>query len=308
MQSGERTRALARVILEDPALTAQVLKVANSTFYNLGGRRITTVSRAFVILGFDNIRRLVLGLRLSGLLALLPEHHIYRRLWRHSLATAFFSRDLACLAGGAEGEAVFIAGLLHDIGKFILGHLHGEEYVALLECHACELDFDFCRAEREAFACNPQEVGALLAHSWGLPRELIQVVSRHRPGSDWREFYDALPELRAFVVLANRMARVMELRELISRDEFQCHVRQLAVRAQTGWGIEPEKFAVLFDEINEKLLVAAAYFGIRLDDFYAPVAADGPPVVAREINGAGLLEASIKISEAAARQPGGEER
>ncbi|RLB68310.1 MAG: hypothetical protein DRH03_10005, partial [Deltaproteobacteria bacterium] len=73
---------LGRVILEDPALTAQVLKVANSTFYNPRGNKISTVSRAIVILGYDNIRRLVLGLSVSRMFTLLPRWSVYRRLWR----------------------------------------------------------------------------------------------------------------------------------------------------------------------------------------------------------------------------------
>jgi len=293
-------KELARVILDDPALTAQVLKVANSTFYNPAGQRIKTVSRAIVILGFENIRRLVLGFNVSRLMALLPEHPVYRRLWRHSLAVALFARDLARLDGCDEVEAVFVAGLLHDVGKFILGHLHGEAYIELLERHVCEIDFDFCRAEREAFSCNHQEVGAMLAHAWGLPRDLIRVISRHQSGPDWRELSEALPGGRSYVILANRMARVLELQNGDGDDEFSFHLRRLVQPARRCLGLEEEVFVALFVDINEKILATAAYFDIRLDDLCCPVGNElDPPVVAREIDEARLLEISMRISEMA---------
>ena len=111
---------LVRVILDDPALTAQVLKIANSTFYNPRGSKITTISRAIVILGFDNIRRLVLGLSVSRMFTLLPRWSVYRRLWRHSLATALLARGLARVDAYKETEAAFVGGLLHDVGTAVI--------------------------------------------------------------------------------------------------------------------------------------------------------------------------------------------
>ncbi|NPA25217.1 MAG: HDOD domain-containing protein [Deltaproteobacteria bacterium] len=294
-------KELARVILDDPSLTAQVLKVANSTYYNPRGSRIKTVSRAIVILGFDNIRRLVLGLSVSRLFTLLPAWNVYRNLWRHSLATAILSRDLAREDGFADVEVAFVAGLLHDVGKFILGHLHGEAYAGLLETYRQQPETDLCRLESEAFYCNHQEVGTLLAQSWGLPRELIRVISRHRPGPRWRYFIENRSGLGSYVILANRMAHLLELKSRVAVSEYQERLRELQPQAEIAFGLDREGFNDLLESLADKIREAAAYFDIELDDPETPSPdrspAVGRTIVKRFIDESAFSDLTLKISE-----------
>ncbi len=294
-------KELARVILDDPSLTAQVLKVANSTYYNPRGSRIKTVSRAIVILGFDNIRRLVLGLNVSRLFTLLPAWNVYRNLWRHSLATAILSRDLAREDGFADIEAAFVAGLLHDVGKFILGHLKGEAYAGLLETCRRQPETDLCRLESEAFYCNHQEVGALLAQSWGLPRELVRVIGRHRPGPRWRYFVENRSGLGGYVILANRMAHLPEFEERAADSEYRKELDELQSRAEIAFGLDRESFDGLRENLGDKIRDAAAYFDIELDDPEAP-SPERPPtagetVVRRFVDENAFSDLTLKISE-----------
>ncbi len=300
---------LGRVILEDPALTAQVLKVANSTFYNPRGNKISTVSRAIVILGYDNIRRLVLGLSVSRMFTLLPRWSVYRRLWRHSLATALLARELAQADGFKEAEIAFVGGLLHDVGKLIIGHLHGEAYAEILESCSRDPEIDLCRAESEAFYCNHQEVGGLLAQSWGLPIELVRVIARHRPGADWRYFDEALPGLGAYVMLANQMAHLLELQGQdgdveVSGDEspYRQKVEALSLRAGTAFGIGLPDFLDLLENLSAGISEIAASLDIALDDLRLDEGLGSSRrdlsrgVVKKQVDREALFDITIKIS------------
>jgi len=288
---------LGRVILDDPALTVQILKIANSTFYNPQGTKITTISRAIVILGFDNIRRLVLGLSVAKMFMLLPRWTVYRRLWRHSLATAQLARNLASRDGFADTEVAFVSGLLHDVGKFVMGHLHGEEYAEMLNAGYLEPNFDLCRAEGESFYCNHQEVGGLLAQSWGLPQELVQVIGRHRPGSDWRYFDEALPGLGGYVILANQMAHLLDLPA--DNDENEAVAENLRPRAENAFGISTAEFDQFLENLEAEIAQTAEFLDVALDDLRLD---DGPDnsanrIVKKHIDRDALLEVTMKLSE-----------
>ncbi|MCD6533699.1 MAG: HDOD domain-containing protein [Deltaproteobacteria bacterium] len=306
---------LGRVILDDPSLTAQVLKVANSTFYNPRGTKITTISRAIVILGFDNIRRLVLGLSVSKMFTLLPRWTVYRRLWRHSLATALLARELARADGFKEPEAAFVGGLLHDVGKLILGHLHGEAYAGILEQGYQGAGFDLCQAENEAFYCNHQEVGSLLAQSWGLPTELVRIIGRHRPGADWRNFTESLPGFSAYVILANQMAHLLDLQtddEVSGGSDNEVQYRQkaeaLSLLAGSAFAINETDFKELLENLADEITDIAASLDIALDDLRldggAAVGADSGRVVKKHVDREELFEATMKLSELAVLHEG----
>ena len=302
---------LGRVILDDPALTAQVLKIANSTFYNPMGIKINTITRAIVILGFDNIRRLVLGLSVSRMFTLLPRWSVYRRLWRHSLATALLARGLAQIDGFKEAEVAFVGGLLHDVGKLILGHLHGETYAEILERRDLEPEFDLCRAENETFYCNHQEVGGLLAQFWGLPTELVRVIGRHRPGRDWRYFEESLPGLAAYVIMANQVAHLLDLQagdgvstESENAAQYRQRRKALSQRAGAAFAVSEVDFKGLLENLDDEITDIAASLDIALDDLRledgAAIPGGRPGRAAKKhIDREGLLEVTMKLSELA---------
>ena len=110
------SKILERAILADQALTAKILKIANSSFYGCI-RAINTVAAAIVLIGFKGIKTLALAASLES---------FYRRmdltekmLWEHSVGAAIaahlLSKKLHCYA-----EEAFVGGLMHDIGKVIL--------------------------------------------------------------------------------------------------------------------------------------------------------------------------------------------
>ncbi len=120
--------AVSKIIETDPGISVRVLEIVNSAFYGLR-RKVTTLSEAVVILGLDEIKKQALGMTMF-------EHNMFKNgrakqfdrllFWRHSLAVAVLSLEIARQTDAVNPEEAYIAGLLHDVGKIFLD-LQGRE-------------------------------------------------------------------------------------------------------------------------------------------------------------------------------------
>ena len=130
-------REVAKIISLDEALTSRVLRVANSSHFGLP-RRVSTISRAIVLMGYNGIRSLALAVTLfndvGDIARRLPDRD-RERFWRHSIAVATGARQLAVRQhlAAEHTEEVFVAGLLHDIGKLIFLEYFPEAYAEVQE-------------------------------------------------------------------------------------------------------------------------------------------------------------------------------
>ena len=160
---------LSQVILRDQALTANILKLANSAFYG-NARQVTTVTEAVVLLGFSVIKSLAISSHTARLLDReLAGYGMARgELWKHSLSVAFTSRRIAVEMRLAPVEEAFIAGLLVDIGKVILSS-RLEEAFATVSRETLEQDRPFHEVERDVLGFDHAELGAMIATGWGFP-------------------------------------------------------------------------------------------------------------------------------------------
>ncbi|TCO82062.1 HD-like signal output (HDOD) protein [Plasticicumulans lactativorans] len=172
----EPNDVLAAVAL-DPALTARVLRAANSALYNARGR-VRSLNQALMLMGVKGVLNLALGFTFRHLLAGGAGH---ARYWRRSVLAAIAARETAQRVALSAVDESFIAALLQDIGIPALAAAAPEAYareVGEPECHA-----ERCAAERRAFGCDHAEVGAWLLTQWGFPDSLIDVVRlSHDPG------------------------------------------------------------------------------------------------------------------------------
>ncbi len=166
---------LAEVISRDQVLSAKILRLVNSPIYGFPGR-ISSVTHALVLLGFNVVKGLVLSATVFSAFA-----DGVQGLWEHSLGTALISRRLARVLGRKDMEEIMIAGLLHDLGKVVLAHLLPGEYTRALHlaadnrCHIGE-------AEREVFGVNHAQVAEWAGRSWHLPMQLVNAFEyHHRP-------------------------------------------------------------------------------------------------------------------------------
>lgn len=118
---------LADVLLRDAALTAKVLRVANSVYYNPSQESIRTISRAIVLIGFDNVRLIGTSVCLiDSLLARVPREQLQWLLAR-SFHAAVQARNIAGYVLSKDQEEVFIAALLHAVGELAFWACGGEQ-------------------------------------------------------------------------------------------------------------------------------------------------------------------------------------
>ena len=172
---------LAQTILEDQALTARLLRLVNSPFYGFP-RRIATVTEAVTILGFRPVRNLLLTASIVDLMVTeeVPEFSP-TSLWEHAVATAVGASLLARYSRHEDREEVFVAGLLHDVGKVVLFHFLTKEFITVLETARSE-DIPIRAAEHRLLGFTHDQVGRLMAERWKLPVRLSEAIGcHHRP-------------------------------------------------------------------------------------------------------------------------------
>ncbi len=166
----------------DNVLTARVLRTCNSSFYGYG-QRVTSVDEAVLLIGHEQIMRMVLTLSLGGPMGAPMDAYAFdaNELWRHSLSTAFVAECLAKdgLVAGAEASAAFTAGLLHDIGKVAFNQVLSPELLAKLRYQIAEHGMSRVEAERDVIGTDHAEVGGELLSKWELPPLIVEAVARH---------------------------------------------------------------------------------------------------------------------------------
>jgi putative nucleotidyltransferase with HDIG domain len=192
---------LRKIIAMDQALTSQILKISNSAMFGMV-REVTTLTQAIMTLGFSTIKSVVIASSAKNLYHRGTVGLQERLIWEHALVSAIASRAFAKSLRFPRLEEAFIGGLLHDIGKSVLGLKFPERYGALLrsvynENGVC-LDL-----ELDTFGFDHAMVGEALLDRWNLAPNLQDAVRWHHDPSHAEE---AHRDLAAIVALANHLA------------------------------------------------------------------------------------------------------
>ncbi len=194
---------LGEVLAADPGLTAKVLKLSNSSFYGRS-RSVSSLKEAILILGFYTLRSIVIASSTHALYYRNDNAIFGQKMWDHSLACALASRIVARRLRHPRMEEIFLVGLLHDIGKIILGQkLQGayDKIVAAVELDSAE----FCDAEQAQLGFTHVDIGALVLERWHFPVEIVDGVRQHH----FTRFpqADGAPAIAAVVGFSNGLAK-----------------------------------------------------------------------------------------------------
>jgi len=173
-----------KVIMKDQALSSRILKLVNSAFYGFS-ERISSISHAVVILGFNTVKNVALTASVFDMFSQTTKHGAVfdrKAFWMHSLACAGTAKLIATEARLPAAEDIFIAGLLHDMGKLVLDQHVPEKFSIILD-RVQSRNILIRDAEDEVLEdINHSQIGAWLATRWKLPGGLVQVIGlHHRP-------------------------------------------------------------------------------------------------------------------------------
>ncbi|WP_404360819.1 HDOD domain-containing protein [Methylotuvimicrobium sp. KM1] len=167
---------LEEIIVHDPALTAQLLKLVNSAFYGFPGK-VDTVSRAISMIGRQELRNIVIATSVASTFQDIPEDLVdMETFWYHSITCGVLARLLAEQCKRRERERFFIAGLLNSIGKLILFSQFPEKAGEALSFKDQGEDA-VAEAEQRIFGFTYAELGAELLKEWKLPSSIWQLVA-----------------------------------------------------------------------------------------------------------------------------------
>jgi len=189
--------AIADLIGKDAALAAKVLRLANSARYS-PSHQISSLNDAAATLGMETLRNLSLAACLSSAFPVIPG--LDRALfWRHSIATAAYSRILSRMLQ-LDADTAYLSGLMLRTGQLLMA-LRDPELVADVEAHAAEPGSRFS-LEMHRFGCTHADVTACLAAHWHFPASMVEAFKDA----------DTPMEIRPFSL----MAAVLHLAEVLA--------------------------------------------------------------------------------------------
>jgi len=211
----------------DPALTVRLLKIVNSAFYGFP-QEVATVAQAVTIIGRKELRNMVLGTAVSGMFSRISNDIFpMQEFWYHSVRTAVLAKLLSKYrAQDIEADSLFIAGLLHDVGRLIIAHRMPDK--AMIVQRQVDLDDMTAQdAELELFGFDHADVGAALLGLWELPDILVETVRYHHSPEQAKNY-------SAEVYMVDLASRLAHLVSPIEADEVSHYLEINKGWKQTG--------------------------------------------------------------------------
>lgn len=169
---------VAGVISQDPALSAKLLQITNSSFFPFR-REVTNVTQAIAILGVNLAMSVALS---SALIKMLRDTESssytfdHQRYWRKSILTALVASELGDSIAGLSRGDIYVAAMLQDVGVLVLSEVLGDEYITMY--NTARNHYDLVLLEQRNWGMDHAEAGALLLKSWRFPKRIIDVVER----------------------------------------------------------------------------------------------------------------------------------
>ncbi len=244
------TQEVVSVVSLDQALTARLLRVANSVL-SASVTPIKTVAQAVVRVGHATVLAIAVagGVR-RRMREPLPEYGMTEDgLWRHSVAAALATDEIKRRSAVPMPAEAFTAALLHDVGKLVLARYLDPEMLALLARGQGEGGLTRLQAEAELLGVQHAELGGLIAQHWGLPEGIVCGIAHHHA-----------PELGGSAVcdvvcVANEVAKAVRLApvpQAIHPEDPAASLERL--------GMSPEVLAELSAAVGQRLLGVLTQF------------------------------------------------
>ncbi|MDX1962070.1 MAG: HDOD domain-containing protein [Pirellulales bacterium] len=197
-------RELRACIERDPALTAKLLRVVNSSLFGLS-RQVADLGQALSHLGSGPLKMLVLGFSLSERLFAEINGEILGRYWRRTLIKALAARELARCQRRASSDEAFVAAILGDLGWLVLIQEYGQAYCRFLDLTLAQAS-QLAGLEFAALGFDHYTLGGALLRQWQLPEKLAKIVAAGTAEERIAALPPAQRELANILRLADQLA------------------------------------------------------------------------------------------------------
>jgi len=177
-------QSLAEFIKQDPALAIRILKIANSAFYSFLSE-ISSIDHALTLLGTKEVTSIVIGISVYEVFSKDGEEGIdFKQFWKHSIVCSQVAKLLGTHFNIRNDDTLFVAGLLHDIGKLLICQHFYKESIQIVDLVASN-NTSFGEAEKEILGTTHYHIGAKLLQRWKLPNKIVmEVLFHHAPWHD----------------------------------------------------------------------------------------------------------------------------
>ena len=242
------------IIEKDQALASKILRVANSAFYGFSSR-VNSLEHALVILGINEVKSIALGCSLYNFFSHSESDASDRtRFWKHAIICSQVAKLLGIHFNNRNGDSLFLAGLIHDIGKLVLDQYFHEEFLQILE-YVSLTKTTFSKAEKKMLGTTHCQIAAKLLKQWRFPEEvIIQVLYHHGPWHDKNHRANS-----TMIYLANVLTKLAGYPS--HPDEKQIDLHEFANSSEvdfitkTGFDLDYEKIKRLISNIQEYILM-----------------------------------------------------
>lgn len=238
---------IGEVISTDISLSTKTLKIVNSAFYGFS-KRISTITQAVVILGFNTIKSAVFGVAVINAFDKYKKRTSinYEDFWNHSLAVGAASRVLSRYINYENSEEAFIGGIIHDIGKLLLSQFASKQYEEVLEKVRYESDNKvFSDIEKSILGFDHSEIGYFLVEKWNFPKNLSSIIKYHHNPSIVPDDRDKV--LISIIHIANIIVKILGI-----GNSGYSYVDKINRESWDLLGLRIEKLPNLYDQIKEE--------------------------------------------------------
>ncbi|MDJ0854837.1 MAG: HDOD domain-containing protein [Desulfobacterales bacterium] len=236
-------KELVDIILTDPPLAANVLRLVNSAHY-APRRKIADIQQAVIFIGFDALKELALNQKVCEIFqkAVNIEGYTRQALWRHSVAVAQFAKMIYRREFAERGENVYAVGLLHDLGIIVADQFRNNAFMEALRAVNKE-DLPLWQAEQRILGYDHSRVGARLLAGWNLPDEIVHGVEYHHTPDEAPDDYH---KLAASLFVANHCCQTAAIGFCDSALENETLYNQCIERL----AIEPDAIELITTDVQ----------------------------------------------------------
>ena len=192
---------LKNIIINDIAISAKIINLSNSAYFGFN-RRITEITNAIVVIGFETIKNIVLSISVMETFRDMKGSKKFDRTqyWYNSIGTAQTTVKIGGILRMANKESLYVAGLLLNIGKILMDYFFPEEYAEVL----AKTSVDAYIAEEQIFGFSHAEAGFWVANKWDFPDVLCHCIRHHH---DIKTAPDDFKKIVALVTIADYISR-----------------------------------------------------------------------------------------------------